>query len=426
MTLEVELVRLQISFTPIPNPMKNHASRLISRLFMALLCSAMVWQTQAQDRAFVLCEGAQDFYSGEVLESPRIGVIDLSAPSPSFEVLRVFEGHSFAVDLALSEDASVVFVAAEDTVFKLDAFTGEVLAQQALDGARNVHLQGDRVFVTRGDVDPVTWGSVDFEHYIVALDAQDLSWDSGWAAAGNTGPAFASEGMAVSNGGIFVAVNNAFAYGEEVGRIGRIDLTTGAYTEADLGPDGLNPVHLFAGDGGAVVSVNAQQYDGTSLSRWDGATDAATEVVANVTAGCGAADWYEGSVLYQIYGEAGFRKADGGTLEALEGWNGNGGSVYTMSVLSPDQTLLGTTDFSTEGVVELWDFDAGLQWSIPVGIAPGTIAVASFANAIAEAPGSRTLVGTVDLLGRPHVSGNGILLHQWSDGTVTKELRLTD
>ena len=60
------------------------------------------------------------------------------------------------------------------------------------------------------------------------------------------GQDWATEGICVNNGGIYVAVNNAFAYGEEVGRIGRIDLETGAYTEVDLGPEGLNPVHLFA------------------------------------------------------------------------------------------------------------------------------------------------------------------------------------
>lgn len=406
--------------------MSKITSFLIFRLMLVLVCSAVVCHTYAQDRAFVLCEGAQDFYSGEVLESPRIGVIDLSAAAPSFEVLRVFEGHSFAVDLALSEDGTLVYVAAEDSVFKLNAFTGEILAQQPLDGARQVHLQGDRVYVTRGDVDPATWGSVEFEHYFVALDAQDLSWISGWEAEGSAGPGFATEGICVNNGGIYVAVNNAFAYGEEVGHIGRIDLETGAYTEVDLGPEGLNPVHLFADNGGTVVSVNAQQYDGTSLSRWDGASDVATEAVADVTAGCGAADWHEGVVLYQVYGEAGFRKADGGTLEELEGWNGTGGSVYTMAVLSADQALLGTTDFATEGLVEMWDFEEGIQWSIPVGISPGKIEVAFATSAVVEMPQERTLISTVDLLGRPNASGKGMLLHQWSDGTVTKELRLAD
>ena len=316
---------------------------------------------------------------------------------------------------------------AEDTVFKLDAASGEVLAQQPLEGARQVLLQGDRLFVTRGDADPVTWGSVEFEHYFVALDAQDLSWNAGWAAEGNAGPGWASEGICLNGGGVYVAVNNAFAYGEEVGRIGRIDLVTGDYTEVDLGSDGLNPVHLFTTDDGAVVSVNAQQYDGTSLSRWAEAANAETEVVADVTAGCGAADWYEGGVLYQVYGEGNFRKADGTTLAELEGWNGNGGSVYTMHVLSAGQALLGNTDFSTTGSVELWDFESGLQWSLPVGISPGRIAVTLSDQSWSQRPQqNRTLIRSVDLLGRPHTSGNGMLLHQWSDGTVSKELRLAD
>ena len=405
--------------------MKKGTSFLNSRLLLAI-CYAAPFCLQAQDRAYVLCEGAQDFYSGEVVEAPRIGFIDLSASVPEFEVLRVFEGHSFAVDLALSEDGSQIYVSAEDTVFKLDAASGEVLAQQPLEGARQVLLQGDRLFVTRGDADPVTWGSVEFEHYFVALDAQDLSWNAGWAAEGNAGPGWASEGICLNGGGVYVAVNNAFAYGEEVGRIGRIDLVTGDYTEVDLGSDGLNPVHLFTTDDGAVVSVNAQQYDGTSLSRWAEAANAETEVVADVTAGCGAADWYEGGVLYQVYGEGNFRKADGTTLAELEGWNGNGGSVYTMHVLSAGQALLGNTDFSTTGSVELWDFESGLQWSLPVGISPGRIAVTLSANVVTEASANRTLIRSVDLLGRPHTSGNGMLLHQWSDGTVSKELRLAD
>ena len=67
-----------------------------------------------------------------------------------------------------------------------------------------------------------------------------------------------------------------------------------------------------------------------------------------------------------------------------------------------------------------------MQWSIPVGISPGKIEVAFATSAVVEMPQERTLISTVDLLGRPHASGKGMLLHQWSDGTVTKELRLAD
>ena len=144
----------------------------------APLCAS----TYAQDRAYVLCEGAQDFYSGEVLESPRIGVIDLSAAAPSFEVLRVFEGHSFAVDLALSEDGYIGVCGRRGHCFQAGTLSRVKCSRNSpsMERARCI-CRETAVYVTRGDVDPATWGSVEFEHYFVALDAQDLSWIAGWA-----------------------------------------------------------------------------------------------------------------------------------------------------------------------------------------------------------------------------------------------------
>ena len=139
---------------------------------------------QAQgDRAFVLCEGAQDFYSGEVLESPRLGVVDLEAEAPEMEVLHVFAGHAYATDLILSQSGEDLYVSAEDTVYRLDAEAGTVLASQPLQGARRLFEAEDRIYVTRGDYDPETFGSVAFDEYLVALDADDLSWQADWAAA---------------------------------------------------------------------------------------------------------------------------------------------------------------------------------------------------------------------------------------------------
>lgn len=384
--------------------------------------------TAQGEKAYVLCEGAQDFYSGEVLEAPRLGVVDLSLASPDFSVLRVFEGHSFAADLVLDETGETVYVAAEDTVYKLEAATGNVLAEQALEGARQLLLHEDRLFVTRGDYDPVTFGSVEFDEYLVALNAEDLAWDAGWQADGIAGPNWASEGLCLSDGAVYVGVNNAFAYGEEVGLIGRVDLTTGAYTEMDLGPEGLNPVHVFATDDGAVVSVNARQYDGTSLSRCESSGAVLTAAVADVTAGCAAAAWHDGGVLYQVYGEAGFRKADGVNLDALEGWSGNGGAVYAMASLSGDRFLLGTTDFATSGVLEMWDLESGFQWELPIGVAPGSIVVTGGEVSDVPAPvsGPKVLMATYDLMGRAQAPGQGLLLQQWSDGTVTKKFQLAD
>ena len=47
-------------------------------------------------------------------------------------MLHVFEGHAFAVDMALSADGLEVYVSAEDTVYRMDLATGQVLAQQAV------------------------------------------------------------------------------------------------------------------------------------------------------------------------------------------------------------------------------------------------------------------------------------------------------
>ena len=232
----------------------------------------------------------------------------------------------------------------------------------------------------------------------------------------------------MAGGGLYVAVNNAFSYGEEVGLIGRVDLVSGQYTEQALGDLGLNPVHLFDAGGGAVVSVNARQYDGTSLSRWDGAGEALTLNVAETTAGCGAAAWHGDGVLYQVYGEDGFRKAQGTTLAENGSWDGNGQSVYAMAMLPGDRVLLGMTDFATVGTVELWDMEEGWSWTVPVGVAPGRLVVASTVSGVPSAPMQTAHpLGAWDIMGRPlQDAGSGLRLVRWSDGTVTKEFRSAD
>ena len=77
----------------------------------------------------------------------------------------------------------------------MDASDGSILASQPLQGARSLFEAGDRLYVTRGDYDPETFGSVAFDAFLVALDAEDLSWQADWQAAAGEGPAFASESM---------------------------------------------------------------------------------------------------------------------------------------------------------------------------------------------------------------------------------------
>ena len=396
-----------------------------------LLLAAFLFVTSEMvaqgNRAFVLCEGAQDFYSGEVLESPRVGVVDLEAEAPEMAVLLVFEGHAFATDLILSESGEDLYVAAEDTVYRLDAEDGVILASQPLQGARRLFEVDGRVYVTRGDYDPETFGSVAFDHYLVALDAEDLSWQADWTAATGEGPGFASETMCVQDNVLHIAINNAFAWGEEVGLIGRLDLTSGAYEEIDLGEEGLNPVHILPAAGG-VVTVNARQYEGTSLSRVESAGSVLTAVVADATAGCGAAAMVGEELVFQVYGEGEFRKADGASLLASGTWPGNGGSVYSMAVQSGGDVLLGTTDFATYGEVELRSGEGDWIATVPTGIAPGVIRVTGATSEVSVVkPMELEETARFDLLGRPVESGvSGPQVVVMSDGRAWLEWRAAD
>ena len=387
------------------------------------LCFLLVSLTTQAQQVLVLCEGAQDFYSGEVMEAPRLGRFDAAEEAPEFEVLHVFENHAFAVDMVLTDDGSEAYVSAEDTVYRMDLTTGQVLAQQALEGARQVMLYGDRVFVTRGDYDPETFGSVDFDAFLVALDATTLSWEADWASDALSGPAFASEAMAVVDGVLHIGINNAFAWGAEVGIVGRLDLETGAYDEVDLGPEGLNPVHLM-NMGDAVVTVNARQYEATSLSRLATGTDAVTATVAETTAGCGAAARLGDNVVFQVYGEGEFRIADGVDLTNAGSWPGNGMPVYSMAVAEDGRFFLGSTDFASSGDVEIRAADGTWLATVNTGVAPGRIVVAPVSNGVEVAvPVAQTseVVFRCDMMGRPVTSDQtGLQLLRMADGRVLK------
>ena len=394
-------------------------------LFRVPLALLLVLSSSAAfgQQVFVLCEGAQDFTSGDILESPRIGWFDASESAPTFEVLHVLEGSAFAVDAILTPDGQELYVSGEDVVLRLDANTGEVLAQQDVEGARQLLLHDGRVYVTRGDYDPETFSSVVFESYLVALNAETLAWEADWAADPLMGPAFAAEAMALVDGVLHIGINNAFAWGEEVGLMGRLHLETGAYDEVDLGPEGLNPVHVLD-MGDAVVSVNARQYEATSLSRVTAGSDPLTVNFAATTAGCGAAARWGDDIIFQVYGEGDFRLAEAAGLTEVGTWAGNGMSVYSMAVTADNRVMLGNTDFVASGSVEVRDADGQWLSTVVTGVAPGRIVVAPTANGVGSLEADSRLNDVVsrhDVMGRPVTADQGGLqLLRLADGRVLK------
>ena len=388
------------------------------------------WATsfvQAQSELFVLNEGRYDWTNGVIDQAPSLGVIDIA--TSSYAQIASFDSFAFATDLEVQGGHG--YVCLENTVMKVDLTTGEVLHEAMLEGAQELALLDGMLYVTRGGLDPVTWGPLDLESHLVWLNADDLSFEGELTLT--SGPQYACQAICVHNGRVVVGVNNGWVWGGEVGLVGTYDPASGLYTEEDLGEAGKNPVALHEVDG-AVLSVNNGDWSSTSVSRVvAGETlDASTEVLADVAAGCNASSVVSANRLaLQIDQEAGLRLVDGATgLGTGETLNPNASSAYSLAVHpSSDMTFSGVTDFVSEGHVEMHDDLGNLVGSVQVGIAPGTLVWGETAtdnlNDIMHGNVAWP-AGTYDLQGRamaPHQASPGqVLLHVDSRGTVTKEV----
>lgn len=275
-------------------------------LLGAIALSTSAWAQSTLHGVWVLNEG---FTNGtDVLEPVTLGHYD--PMSGEYMVIDEIEGASFANDLLVTEQG--VYVVAQSQVLRYDRDSGALLASVALDGARQLALLEDRIYVTRGDFDAVTWEPIEFDAYLVWFDALTLEWEGELTV--DAGPQFASEGIVAVDGNVFVAVGNAFDFGNEVGLIGRLDPQTGEYLEWDLGANGSNPVHLMERDG-ALFSVNNGDWSHTSVSRLDAAAGEPLTVSVNASAsGCMAAALVNDHLAFQVSGEAQVRSFG---LEAL-------------------------------------------------------------------------------------------------------------
>jgi hypothetical protein len=385
-------------------------------VFIVTAASFSTVQAQNVDRLLVLCEGGFYLDTGEAIEWPTLGVFNES--EASYEVAITYVGHHFASDMLV--DGVDLYVAAEDTIYRYDVNTFELLASQAVDGARKLAMWEDALIVSRGDFDPLTWAPVSFDSYLQWFDRSDLSW-MGEAPTSN-GPAFSGAGVVIKNNKAHMIINNGFAWGQEVGLIGHIDLATGAYSETELGENGVNPVHLFdAGSG--LLAVNTMQYASTSLSRLSGGV-VTTELVADVAAGCGAAALWEGAVVFQITGETTMRIHGADDLAPAGVWGTGQTSFYGMAAYpEADRVFAGSTDFVSSGSVSVYNMAGELQTNFSTGLAPGHFARVAGLDGVSETPEAapRVELGRYDLLGRSISKGanaTGFSVVRYNDGTA--------
>lgn len=369
-------------------------------------------------QVFVLNEGWSDWQTGEVLVPPTVGVY-----SPSlqvYETVDTLENAGFISDAILVDGA--LFIAADGQILKYDADSYALLASTEAVGVRQLAERNGLIYATRGEVDE--WGmNLPLDAYLQWFHADDLTW-AGELTASN-GPAFATEGLAWNGGKLYIGINNAFDWGNEVGFIGEWDAVTDTYVEYDLGEEGKNPNRLFIQDD-QVVTVNNRDYGSSSLSALNVNGQVETHVVADATAGCLAAALHDGELKYQITGEGAVRVSALDNLANSTNWIIDAPAYYGVAIDPVSGNWYGSvTDYSTYGLVEIRDQEGALLQSFDCGVSPGVICMdvrnASNISSVELSSVNRFGDGVFDITGR-ELPTHGFLRGVFIDGQGQKQV----
>ena len=370
--------------------MKRFFRQPIATALCVAAATALTPSSWAQDELWVLNE-----------TPPSLGRIDLT--SFSYEELLSFDNVGYATDLEIQGDLAVVVL--ENRVVKVDLSTGQMLADVELLGAQEATLLDDgTVVVTRGGLDDA-WQPLDLTSFLVWLDADDLGLEG--ELLPTEGPTLPSQEVMVHDGKVYVAVNNGWAFGQEVGRLGCWDVEEDIYSEWDLGEDAKNPVALHVLDGD-LFTVNNGDWSSTSVSRTSLSDLALVETVAldGVSVGCNASAFVDTKLAVQISGENGLRLLDGPSMVWEEGavLNADAPSAYSL-ITHPAYgwTCAGVTDYVTFGEIQIRTEEGALVATVPVGVSPGSLAWrSSEVSNLGEVtfPVTTTAAGEWDGLGR--------------------------
>jgi hypothetical protein len=331
-------------------------------LFFAALTSASLYAQQYVHQVLVANEGYFDFQTNAIVEPATIG--SYNPATQTYVVVDTLDGQRFSSDVII--DGDFYFVAADTKIFKYNLNTHQEVGSIVLPGVRNLAIAGDKLIATRGEYLQT------FDSYLQVFDKNTLQL----IAALDTinGPKWATQNIVVVNNMAYVAVNNAYEWGNEKGLIGQLDLNTLTYgAEIDLGAEGKNPDNMFLYNN-ELYTVNNKDWSGASVSKisLNGAVN--TQNLANAVTGCGTSALRDDKLVYQISMENtlnDYNLLDMSYVGPVAGITNNfyelaqepvNGFLYTSS-----------TDFFSQGMVQIYDVNNTLSHQFAVGVSPGTI-----------------------------------------------------
>ena len=332
-------------------------------LFMfAALTSASLYAQQYVHQVLIANEGFFDFQTNAIIEPATIG--SYNPQTQAYVVVDTLDGQRFSSDVLI--DGDFYFVAADTKIFKYNLNTHQEVGSISLPGVRNLAIAADKLIATRGEYLQT------FDSYLQIFDKNSLQLIA--ALDTNNGPKWATQNIVVVNNIAYIAVNNAYEWGNEKGLIGQLDLSTLQYgSEIDLGAEGKNPDNMFLYNN-ELYTVNNKDWSGSSVSKvsLNGAVN--TQNLANAVTGCGTSALRDDKLVYQISMENTLNDYSLLNMTLVGPVAGITNNFYDLAQEPISGNLYASaTDFFSTGSVSIFDNANNLVDQFAVGVSPGTI-----------------------------------------------------
>lgn len=344
----------------------NAAPKNLSSMYRSLLFAAtcgFVAQATAQSyvhQVFVLNEGYFNMNT-QTQEVP----VSLGSYDPAtgiYQTVATIAGQRFASDVDLANSA--VYVAADGALLKYDADTYTLLDQAPVPGIRKIALWNDQVLITRGELGGLA-------HYFEVREMATL--DLLYSIDPTDGLLYSAEDVEVVGDKAYLAVGNAFDFGNMVGLLGIVDLPSGTYVnEVDLGPNGINPENIMVAGQDLYVLCN-KDFSGSSISKVTTAGAFAFTEDITENSGCGASELVADKVVYNEYALSRMARYDITTENILDTL---ATTLFPYSLLNdPLNNVMyaTTTDFVSTGTLHVLEHDGTELSSTAIGVSAGRL-----------------------------------------------------
>ena len=141
-------------------------------ILLSVLLSQVSFAQNYVHQVLVLNEGYFDYTTNQSVIPPTIGSYD--PVTQIYTTVDTISGARFASDMIINGD--YIYVAADNMLYKYDKNDMSLTHSQTVSGIRNLAVWNDKIIVTRGDYDNVTFIPILFNSYLQVFNTSDLKY----------------------------------------------------------------------------------------------------------------------------------------------------------------------------------------------------------------------------------------------------------